>query len=82
MIAVVAFALATIYALPNLALMFGIGLVMIRTYISLFFCFIFAWNIAKLVESGYRRFRNEDSKKCEVECESTDGSSEETNSKT
>lgn len=59
-ITVVAFALAIIYSIPNLALFFAIGTVAINKWIAGIACFVFAWNIAKLVESAYRRYLDED----------------------
>lgn len=54
------FFFATIYALPNLALMFAIATILINKWISAIACLIFAWHTAKLVESAYRRFLNDD----------------------
>lgn len=68
-ISFVSFALAVIYALPNLALFFGIALAFYSKYVSLVFCMIFAWNIAKMVESMYGKSRdtNEDKKDNETD---------------
>jgi hypothetical protein len=62
-IAVIAFIFATIYALPNVALMFAVSTVFISKYISLIACFIFAWNIAKIVESAYKEYLDDTKRK-------------------
>lgn len=54
--ATLAFALAIIYSVPNLALIFAVATVVVSKYVSILACIVFAWNIAKIVESGYRRF--------------------------
>ena len=55
LLTVMSFILMIIYTLPNLALMFAVGLAVISEYVSLFFCLMFTWNIAKIVESAYRK---------------------------
>lgn len=55
LLTVVSFILMIVYSLPNLALMFAVALAVVSEYVSLLFCLIFTWNIAKIVESAYRR---------------------------
>lgn len=55
-VAIVSLLLAVIYSLPSLALYFAIALVVYHEYISVVFCFIFAWNIAKIVKSSYNKY--------------------------
>ena len=51
--AVLGFILAIIYSAPTLALVFSLALVAYAKYISMFFCFVFAWNISMMVKSIY-----------------------------
>jgi len=50
-----AFCFAFIYAIPNLALIFGLLLAFCGKYISGIMCLVFAWNYVKLVESTYEK---------------------------
>lgn len=52
--------LAVIYAIPNIALLFGVFLTVYSNYVSLLFCFMFAYQIATLVESLYRKYEDKE----------------------
>jgi len=56
LLAVVSFALSIIFVWPTLSLYFIVALVMYHKYVSAFFMLVFAWNIAKLVESKYQEY--------------------------
>ena len=53
LIAIVSLLLAIIYIAPTAALFFGLVLTAYNVYVAGFFCLVFAWNIAKLVELLY-----------------------------
>ena len=55
-IVIISFLFAALYALPNLALAFAVLLAYYSKWVSGFFCFIFAYNVAKLVESKYIKY--------------------------
>lgn len=56
LIAVLAFVLAIVYSVPSLTLMLTVGIAYFSEYVSLIFCFVFAWNSAKIVEYFYKKF--------------------------
>lgn len=60
LIAIISFILLLIYAIPNAALMFGVILTIYSKWVSGVFTFIFAFNIAKLVESKYKKYLEKD----------------------
>ena len=66
-IAFFSFVGALIFAVPNLTFMFMVGLYIIGKYVSGVFCFIFAFNIAKIVESAYRKQLDENENKSDNE---------------
>lgn len=52
-IALVSLLLALIFAFPTVVIIVGVFLAYYAEWISLAFCLIFTWNIAKFVESKY-----------------------------
>lgn len=58
-LASISFILAVIYSLPNLALYFAVATVIVNKWISGIACLVFAWNIAKIVESAYKEYIND-----------------------
>ncbi len=57
---IASFLIAVLFCFPTLVIYISILLAFIGKYISAIACIVFAWNIAKLVELGYRGLLNED----------------------
>ena len=53
------FLLAIITAFPTLTMIIAIAIAAYTKYVSAFFCLIFAWNVAKLVEPLYKKHLEE-----------------------
>jgi hypothetical protein len=53
---VLSFCIAVIYSLPNIALLFAVGTVVINQWIAGIACLVFAWNFAKMVEPLYKDY--------------------------
>lgn len=57
--AIVSLFFAILFISPTIILFLGIAAATYNKYISAIFCLIFAYNIAKLVESKYNKYREE-----------------------
>jgi hypothetical protein len=55
LIVIASFIMAIMFAIPNLVILVAILCAFISQYLSLTFCLLFAWHIAKLVEHFYKK---------------------------
>ena len=51
--------MAILYSFPTVALMLGFMLAAYSKYVSLLFCFMFAYQMATIVQYGYDKFKEE-----------------------
>jgi hypothetical protein len=55
LIVIISFIMAIMFAVPNLIILVAILSAFISQYLSLGFCLLFTWHIAKLVEHFYKK---------------------------
>ena len=55
LLALLGFIGAAIFTFPNLIVFIGVILAVYNKYVSALFCLIFAWNIARFVQSKYEQ---------------------------